>query len=196
MVEPKSMELLISRLVHDLASPLGAVFNGLELIEEEQDPDIQKEALGLSQRSCKRATDLVALFRMAYGAAGKHPGFTMKNALQLAKDWMVGSRVSLVDGEDVPNAQARLMLQLILIGFETMPRGGHLQPLLGPTLLLQGQRGGTIDDLRRALSGEVIDYTARTVPIYFAVAEAKSAGLVIQLVEESDQQALLKAVSL
>ena len=55
-VDLKVLELLSSRLCHDLISPIGAVSNGLELLEDE-DSGMAEDALELSIKSARRASN-------------------------------------------------------------------------------------------------------------------------------------------
>ena len=98
--------LLASRLCHDLVGPLGAVSNGLELIAEED--AMAKEALGLAQRSAKRASSRLQFFRYAFGAAGGEANFghgearpvvlNLLNNGDIAIDWPEAKAVELPAG--------------------------------------------------------------------------------------------------
>ena len=46
--------LLVSRVCHDLVSPVGAVVNGLEVLEDETDMAMRADALGSSPRPPNR----------------------------------------------------------------------------------------------------------------------------------------------
>ena len=47
--------LLCSRVCHDVISPVGAIANGLEVLEDEDDEEMQKVAMDLVRRSAKQA---------------------------------------------------------------------------------------------------------------------------------------------
>ena len=49
------LELLSSRICHDLISPVGAIHNGLEFLED-MGPDALEDALELMKHSTKQAT--------------------------------------------------------------------------------------------------------------------------------------------
>lgn len=63
------MELLASKVCHDLISPIGAVANGVEFMEE-MGPDAGEEATNLIKFSALQATAKLQAYRMAYGAGG------------------------------------------------------------------------------------------------------------------------------
>ena len=62
--------LLCSRLCHDLMSPVGALNNGIELLADETDPDMQEKCLELLADSARATANKLKFFRLAFGAGG------------------------------------------------------------------------------------------------------------------------------
>ena len=62
--------LLCSRLCHDLLSPVGALNNGIELLADEQDPEMREHCLELLAESARASANKLKFFRLAFGAAG------------------------------------------------------------------------------------------------------------------------------
>jgi len=62
--------LLCSRVCHDVISPVGAIVNGLEVLEEETDQEMRDIALDLIRKSAKTASAKLQFCRLAFGAAG------------------------------------------------------------------------------------------------------------------------------
>src|ERR1700745_3648333 len=62
--------LWVSRVCHDLVSPVGAVVNGLEVLEDETDASMRADALRLVGQSADSAAARLQFARIAYGAAG------------------------------------------------------------------------------------------------------------------------------
>src|SRR5678815_4024799 len=62
--------LLCSRVCHDLISPVGAIANGLEVMEEGKDEETNKFAMDLIKKSAKTASAKLQFCRIAFGAAG------------------------------------------------------------------------------------------------------------------------------
>src|SRR3954469_15786401 len=62
--------LLVSRVCHDLVSPVGAVVNGLEVLEDETDLAMRADALKLVAASAEQAAARLQFARIAFGAAG------------------------------------------------------------------------------------------------------------------------------
>ena len=79
--------MLVSRVCHDLVSPVGAVVNGLEVLEDERDAGMRADALKLVASSAEQAAARLQFARVAFGAAGSagaeldlnEVGRTMKN---------------------------------------------------------------------------------------------------------------------
>ena len=62
--------LLCSRVCHDLISPVGAIVNGLEVMEEDKDEETKTFALDLIKKSARTASARLQFCRIAFGAAG------------------------------------------------------------------------------------------------------------------------------
>ncbi|MGL4404805.1 MAG: histidine phosphotransferase, partial [Notoacmeibacter sp.] len=59
--------LLCSRICHDVISPVGALNNGLELLDE---PGAEADAMALIRVSARNASARLQFLRIAFGAAG------------------------------------------------------------------------------------------------------------------------------
>ena len=62
--------LLCSRVCHDVISPVGAIVNGLEVLEENEDEETRTFALDLIKKSAGQASAKLQFCRLAFGAAG------------------------------------------------------------------------------------------------------------------------------
>lgn len=124
------LELVCSRLCHDLISPVGAVSNGLELMAEEGDDDLMADARRLVESSSQRASALLQMYRCAYGNAGNQASFGAGEAVKLAREALDGNRIEF--RADLPAAASwpagfgKLLLNAILTTVEWLPRGGVL----------------------------------------------------------------------
>lgn len=189
-VELRIVELLASRICHDLISPIGAVGNGLELLED-ADSGMSGDALRLSVNCVNRASALLEFFRMAYGTAGSDSGLRWDDARQLAQGLLEGAKTTLVweavpTGLAVPVAAPKLALNMVLLGSETLPRGGQiavsLQGAGGRVNVLAvatGRDARLSDEMAAALTATAdiaSTLTARTVHGFFAARLAEAAG--------------------
>src|ERR1700716_4677173 len=74
---PDALELaalLCSRVCHDLISPVGAIVNGLEVLDDNPKPEDRDFALDLIRKSAKTASARLQFCRLAFGAAGSAGG--------------------------------------------------------------------------------------------------------------------------
>ena len=62
--------LLCSRVCHDVISPVGAIINGLEVLDGEQDEEMRAVAMELIKKSAISASARLQFCRLAFGAAG------------------------------------------------------------------------------------------------------------------------------
>src|SRR3546814_14076572 len=61
--------LLCSRLCHDLISPVGSLYNGVELLVDENDPEMRARCMELLADSARQTANKLKFFRLAFGAA-------------------------------------------------------------------------------------------------------------------------------
>jgi histidine phosphotransferase ChpT len=183
--------LLASRLCHDLVGPLGAVNNGLELIAEED--DMAKEALGLAQRSAKRASSRLQFFRYAFGAAGGEPNFGHGEARPIALNLLGNGDIAMdwpdAKGVELPTGAGRLLLNLALLASECLPRGGNVKVSLAPnrvTMEASGPQARLPAETKAAMAGSVApaQLTARTVVGYYVMQLAGGIGAKLDMADE------------
>ena len=62
--------ILVSRICHDLVSPVGAVVNGIDLIRDIGTGNVDAE-LQMVAQSANRASALLQFYRVAFGATGE-----------------------------------------------------------------------------------------------------------------------------
>lgn len=91
---PRVLELMASRVCHDLVSPVGAISNGVELLEELGEA-AGAEALGLIASSSAQAGLRLKVFRLCYGAAGTDKNIGFKDVAEVFSSLTKGGRVQL-----------------------------------------------------------------------------------------------------
>lgn len=62
--------LLASRLCHVLVGPVGAINNGLEVLVDEPDAEMRRQAIELLIHSAGEAARRLKFYRLAFGASG------------------------------------------------------------------------------------------------------------------------------
>jgi histidine phosphotransferase ChpT len=127
--------LLCSRVCHDVISPVGAIVNGLEVLEEENDPEMRGFALDLIKKSAGQASARLQFCRLAFGAAGSAgASIDTGDAEKVARGLFGGERTELawnVPSLLMPKNKVKLILNLCLIAAAAIPRGGLIEVTLG-----------------------------------------------------------------
>lgn len=122
--------LLCSRVCHDVISPVGAIVNGLEVLEEEEDQEMREHALILIAKSALQASAKLQFARLAFGASGSAGAhIEIADARRAAEGLMEGGRITLAwDTKPAALHKTRLKLLMNLLQFATgaVPRGGEL----------------------------------------------------------------------
>jgi histidine phosphotransferase ChpT len=123
--------LLCSRVCHDLISPTGAIVNGLEVLEEEDsDEETKTFALDLIKRSAKTASARLQFCRLAFGSAGAPGGkIDIGDAQAMARAFIEDDKTKLawnLPPALLPKNRVKLLLNLLIIAGQTIPRGGTL----------------------------------------------------------------------
>src|SRR5256885_13467319 len=122
--------LLCSRVCHDVISPVGAIVNGLEVLEDEKDASMREFALDLINRSARQASARLQFCRLAFGAAGS-AGATIDlgDAEAVARGFLDDDKTKLrwnLPRVLLPKNRVKLLLNLLVLADQTIPRGGIL----------------------------------------------------------------------
>jgi histidine phosphotransferase ChpT len=123
--------MLCSRLCHDMLSPVGALSNGLELLADEQDPEMRQRCFELLEQSAKISADKLKFFRLAYGAAGGFGDAVDVGEAKSVVDALAGDakRIAvnwaLTEGR-LPKPAVKVLLNFAHIGIDALVRGGTL----------------------------------------------------------------------
>lgn len=142
VLEPLELAaLLCSRVCHDVISPVGAIVNGLEVLEEEKDESMREFAQDLIKKSAKQASARLQFARIAFGAAGSAgAAIDLGDAAQIAKGFIEDDRIRLemeVPRVLLPKNQVKLLLNLLITATSTIPRGGQIRA----SVTLSGEQG-------------------------------------------------------
>ena len=130
-IDLRVAELLTSRLCHDLVGPIGAVGNGLELLADDEF-GMAEDAMKLTANSARQASNILQFFRLAYGMAGARVGADYSQIRDLSAALLETSRTKLEwtevqAPEGAPDGIAKMVLNMIALGHEALPRGGRLK---------------------------------------------------------------------
>src|SRR5215467_16299064 len=122
--------LLVSRVCHDLVSPVGAVVNGLEVLEDETDMAMRADALRLVAASAEQAAARLQFARIAFGAAGSAGAeLDLAEVGRIMAGLLKGGKVELVwraPALNWPKDWAKLLMNAVLSAVDCLPRGGRV----------------------------------------------------------------------
>ena len=123
--------LLCSRVCHDLISPVGAIVNGLEVLDEkESDEETKTFALDLIRKSARTASARLQFCRIAFGAAGSAGAqIDLGDAQTTARGFIEDDRTKLTWNLErllLPKNRVKLLLNMLIIATQAIPRGGVL----------------------------------------------------------------------
>lgn len=181
--------LLASRVCHDIISPVGALANGLEVLEEDQGEEMRQFAMDLITKSAKSASAKLKFSRLAFGASGSAgASIDTGEAEEVVGLFMEGEKADYTWSGTrslVPKNRVKLLLNLVLTALGAIPRGGTIAISIdgegesatfslrcsGPKARVPGE---FVDMLNGTLEGEM---TAHAIQPYYAILLAKEAGL-------------------
>ena len=199
--------LLCSRLCHDLMSPVGALNNGIELLADEDDPEMREKCLELLEDSARASANKLKFFRLAFGAAG---GFgeeidTAEAEAALGGVFGPERRLELgwvVSESKLPKGAVKLLLNLALLAGDALVRGGRLDVgaenrdgVVELVIRAEGPRILLDPVLRETLTsgGNSGSIEPRAAGAWLAHSLAAEAGGTIQLSEASSPVLLIGA---
>ena len=158
-------EMLTARLCHELISPVGAIANGVEILDEE--PDFAADATRLIADSTRSVSRRLQFYREAYGS--RAGGTSRARAVTL--DFFADSKILCDWPETVdmgPPGVDKLACNLMLLASEALPRGGRLSLSITPhglpkvTGTGEGANVGSIAGLLEAPVVSIDQLTPRT----------------------------------
>ncbi len=195
------LELLASRICHDIISPVGAINNGIELMQE-MGADAMDDGLELVAYSANQSAAKLAAFRLAYGAGGRDPNIkpedVQKNFGELiraeGKISQTWDPYGNLGPTPLPPGYCKMLMGAMMLAMECLPKGGYISVRpsgdQATTIIAEGE-GATIRDqveeaLEQKLSPEDLD--PRLVHPYAISVLAESYGFKISLKSKAEDR--------
>ncbi len=124
------LELMASKICHDLISPVGAISNGVEILEDMGDDDAG-EVVSLIAFSAEQANAKLKTLRMAYGLGGSDDSIRIEEVhanfesfisaeKRLSQDWDPYADL----GIEPVKGLAKMLLCSLMLAMESLPKGG------------------------------------------------------------------------
>jgi len=193
------LELLASRICHDLISPVGAINNGVEFMQD-MGPESSDDALELIAYSAEQAAAKLQAFRIAYGAGGKDPNIKPEDIQKAFSKLIAGDgKISQIwdpygplGPKPIPLGFCKMLMCSLMLAAETLPKGGSIYVKPGDgrqTLIVAEGEGAMIrDKVDEALKADIAvdDLDPRLVHPYAIGVIAGHYGFSIQLLQKED----------
>jgi histidine phosphotransferase ChpT len=198
---PDALELaalLCSRVCHDLISPVGAIVNGLEVLDDNPKPEDRDFALELIRKSAKTASARLQFCRLAFGAAGSAGAqIDLGDAQAMARGHIEDGKVTITWNLPrilLPKNRVKLLLNMLVIAQQTIPRGGTLtiDPIgegetMAFRIIAAGLNARLPQNIAELLSStEPPSADAHAVQPYYTRLLAQACGLSVRLAPEGD----------
>lgn len=181
-IDIRVMELLASKLCHDLVSPVSAINNGVELIQDIGGPVVD-EAMKLIGDSGAKAARRLKFYRLAYGRAGSESNLTARDVRQIVEQYLLDTKISFSWPGEIPSSLEetrgffKVMLNMTALGEELLAYGGviNFRPVSegadgasGCRLEVIGRNASMNEKIQEAFEGKVSvdDLTPRSIQSY------------------------------
>ncbi|MGH1350269.1 MAG: histidine phosphotransferase ChpT [Methyloligellaceae bacterium] len=188
--------LISSRICHDVISPVGAISNGLEVLDEEHDEEVRDYAMDLIRRSAEQASAKLQFARLAFGAGGSAGTEIGMNTVQPIANGIVDPDKHKVIWETSLSSlfknHVKLLLNCVAIALTTLPRGGTIEIDVSGTkerpsmtVVCDGQ-GARVPksfiDINSSSSSKLLD--TQSIQAYYAMRLARESNMKIDIFEQ------------
>jgi len=199
-VPPSDLELaalISSKISHDVINPVGAIYNGLEILDEDDDAQAKSYALNVIRNVTEQASARLQFARFAFGAAGS-AGSTVD--LTMAEQISRGF-VGITQGKHklvwrgapghVSKDKVKLLLNLVAFAVTALPRGGEVDVSIGgsfdaPSFLLRCKGTGARPPqyLTEFVSGTPIPLDSMNIQGYYTWRIAQTVQMRLEILKD------------
>jgi len=188
--------LISSKICHDVIGPVGAIYNGLEILDEDDDQEAKNYALDVIRNVTEQASARLQFARFAFGAAGSAGAMIdLGTAEQISRGFLGKGKHNLIwqiTPGHMAKDKAKLLLNLIASAITALPRGGDIDVQMAgtmeaPSFLIRcrGTNARPPQHLAEFISGEhapALD--AMTIQAYYTVRLAATAGMRLAVLQD------------
>lgn len=198
-VHPTDLELaalISSKICHDVIGPVGAIYNGLEILNEDDDAEAQSYALSVIRNVTEQASARLQFARFAFGAAGSAGAqIDLGTAEQISRGFIGQGKHKLAWSGlagYMAKDKVKLLLNLIAVAVTALPRGGEIEVVMqgtadAPSFVIRcrGTGARAPQHLGAFISGEdAPPLDALTIQAYYTWRLAQSAGMNLSIVKD------------
>lgn len=194
--QPSDLELaalISSKICHDVIGPVGAIHNGLEILDEDENADAKSYAMNVIRNVTEQASARLQFARFAFGAAGSAGAMIdLSTAEQISRGFLGHGKHKLAWRGPVGHMakdRVKLLLNMVAAAVSALPRGGEIGLEIGGSLAqpvftfhCRGVGARPPQHLREFMSGNgapVLD--AMTIQPYYTWRLAVSSGMRLEI---------------
>jgi len=197
--------LISSKICHDVIGPVGAIYNGIETFDEDDDEEAKSYALDVIRNCTEQASARLQFARFAFGAAGSAGAMIdLATAEQISRGFVGQGKHKLVwRGQPgyMSKDKVKLLLNLVAVAVTALPRGGEIEveisgSLEAPSFALtcRGTNARTPQHFAEYVEGKnAPPVDAMTIQAYYACRLAESAAMKLH-VTKSGADVVVKAL--
>lgn len=196
------VELIASKICHDLISPVGAVSNGVEILEEMGADD---DVTSLISFSATQASAKLKTMRLAYGMGGSDESIKLEDVHKIFEEFVSGdNRVTqnwdphLDIGFEPKKGFPKILTCALMMAADSLPKGGELsvEPAEEHTIVVKaiGENAAFRDGVVDAFNGEkeADHLDPKLIHPYLTSLFASKYGFKIQLEPSADNLICLR----
>lgn len=188
--------LISSKICHDVIGPVGAIYNGLEILDEDDDEEAKKYAMDVIRNVTEQASARLQFARFAFGAAGSAGAMIdLGTAEQISRGFVGKGKHSLIwhgAPGHMSKDKVKLLLNLIASAITALPRGGEIEVQMGGTLenpsfliRCRGTNARPPQHLSEFIAGEhPPPLDAMTIQAYYTWRLAANAGMRLEILQD------------
>jgi histidine phosphotransferase ChpT len=197
---PSDLELaalISSKICHDVIGPVGAIYNGLEILDEDNDAEAKTYAMDVIRNVTEQASAKLQFARFAFGAAGSAGALIdLGTAEQISRGFVGNTKHKLawtgLSGY-MAKDKVKLLLNLVASAISSLPRGGDITVSMGGTLedpsfliRCKGQNARPPQYLTDFIVGAATTLDAMTIQAYYTWRLAGSSGMRLEILKDGD----------
>jgi histidine phosphotransferase ChpT len=198
-VHPTDLELaalISSKICHDVINPVGAIYNGLEILNEEEDAEAKSYALDVIRNVTEQASARLQFARFAFGAAGSAGSvIDLSTAEQISRGFVGNNKHKLIwkgPAGHLAKDRAKLLLNMVASAITGLPRGGEIHvEIKGPleraslTVRCRGRGARPPHHLVEFLTGAPTPpLDTQTIQPYYTARLAANAGMRLDVLKD------------
>ncbi|MGI9521511.1 MAG: histidine phosphotransferase family protein [Hyphomicrobiaceae bacterium] len=199
--------LVASKICHDIIGPVGAIYNGIEILSEDDHDDSHAYAIDVIRSVAQQTSARLQFARLAYGAGGTPDSCIDLDDVRRALEGFFSDSKHTIQwsfGSGTINRwRGKLLLNVLACAATTLPRGGLLRidrverdPDNGFIVRCRGQNIRRPPHLDNYIAdgGNAAQPDAMSIQAYYAWRLASACAMTLQ-VAEADGDVLIVAVA-